>query len=336
VVHLRAPSHTWKGTERFNLEIEVAQRFFDGLVLGFLEGFLELAVENVFLLALRHPRIAKFVFALLGLIGEDARRVADVDIGRGLNGRCVRENHGEVGVHRQLGLAARALHFNRRRRFLGHKDILRLKWFCGAGFSLCHLFHRLILERRRLQNPFMALEFTTSCLKDSVDLLRFYKKLGDRAMAQASDEALFATIDAESNSIAIIVKHLAGNMRSRWTDFLSSDGEKPDRDRDSEFEAPPKTREELLSLWESGWQLAFDALAPLTDADLSRTAYIRTEPHSVMQTIHRQLAHYSYHVGQIVYLAKHFAGPDWSALTIPRRKSAEFNAKVAAGKASQR
>jgi uncharacterized damage-inducible protein DinB len=182
----------------------------------------------------------------------------------------------------------------------------------------------------------MGLEFTTSCLNDSVDLLRFYKRLGDRAMAQASDEALFATIDSESNSIAIIVKHLAGNMRSRWTDFLTSDGEKPDRDRDSEFEAPPKTRAELLALWESGWQLAFDALAPLTDADLSRTAYIRTEPHSVMQTIHRQVAHYAYHVGQIVYLAKHFAGPDWNALTIPRRKSADFNAKVAAGKASQR
>jgi hypothetical protein len=182
----------------------------------------------------------------------------------------------------------------------------------------------------------MALEFTTSCLKDSVDLLRYYKRLGDRAMAQASDEALFATIDDESNSIAIIVKHLAGNMRSRWTDFLASDGEKPDRDRDSEFEAPPKTRAELLALWESGWQLAFDALAPLTDADLSRTAYIRTEAHSVMQTIHRQVAHYSYHIGQIVYLAKHFAGRDWNSLSIPRRKSAEFNAKVASGKASQR
>jgi hypothetical protein len=182
----------------------------------------------------------------------------------------------------------------------------------------------------------MALEFTTSCLKDSVDLLRFYKRLGDRAMEQVSDEALFATLDDESNSIAIIVKHLAGNMRSRWTDFLTSDGEKPDRDRDSEFEAPPKTREELLAQWETGWQLMFDALAPLTDADLSRTAYIRTEAHSVMQTIHRQLAHYSYHVGQIVYLAKHFAGPDWKALTIPRRQSAEFNAKVASGKASQR
>jgi hypothetical protein len=182
----------------------------------------------------------------------------------------------------------------------------------------------------------MALEFTTSCLMDSVDLLRFYKRLGDRAMEQVSDEALFSKLDDESNSIAIIVKHLAGNMRSRWTDFLTSDGEKPDRDRDSEFEAPPKTREELMAQWESGWQVMFDALAPLTDADLSRTAYIRTEAHSVMQTIHRQLAHYAYHVGQIVYLAKHFAGPNWNALTIPRRKSAEFNAKVASGKASQR
>src|SRR5580700_5459942 len=182
----------------------------------------------------------------------------------------------------------------------------------------------------------MALQFTTSYVEDSITLFRHSKRLGEGAMAQVTDEQLFLTLDAESNSIAIIVKHLAGNMRSRWTDFLTSDGEKPDRDRDSEFEAPPKTRAELLALWESGWQLAFDALAPLTDADLSRTAYIRTEAHSVMQTIHRQVAHYAYHVGQIVYLAKHFAGPDWNALTIPRRKSADFNAKVAAGKASQR
>jgi hypothetical protein len=182
----------------------------------------------------------------------------------------------------------------------------------------------------------MALEFTTSYLKDSIDVLRYYKRLGERAIAQVPDESLIAALDSESNSIAVIVKHLAGNMRSRFTDFLTSDGEKPDRDRDSEFEAPPKTRDEVLAIWESGWKLAFDALAPLTDADLSRTAYIRTEAHSVMQTIHRQVAHYAYHVGQIVYLAKHFAGPDWNALTIPRRKSAEFNAKVATGKASQR
>ena len=182
----------------------------------------------------------------------------------------------------------------------------------------------------------MTLEFTTSCLKDSIDLLHFYKRLGDRAMAQVTEEGLFTALDEESNSIAILVKHLAGNMRSRWTDFLNSDGEKPDRNRDSEFEDPPNSRDQLLALWESGWQLTFEALAPLTDADLSRTVLIRTEPHSVMQTIHRQVAHYAYHVGQIVFLAKHFTGPDWNALTIPRRKSAEFNAKVASGKASQR
>src|ERR1035437_7712637 len=159
-----------------------------------------------------------------------------------------------------------------------------------------------------MHNRPMALEFTTAYLEDSICLLRYYKSLGEQAMAQVSDDGLTVTLDAESNSIAIIVKHLGGNMRSRWTDFLTSDGEKPDRDRDSEFEAPPKTRAELLALWESGWQLVFDALAPLTDADLSRTAYIRAEAHSVMQTIHRQVAHYSYHVGQIVFLAKHFAG----------------------------
>src|ERR1700720_2891597 len=140
----------------------------------------------------------------------------------------------------------------------------------------------------------MAHQFTTSYLTDSIDLFRYYENLGERAMAQCPDEGLFTMLDAESNSIAIVVKHMAGNMGSRWTDFLTSDGEKPDRNRDTEFEAPPKTRDELLAIWESGWQLAFDALAPLTDADLTRTATIRGEAHSVMQAIHRQLAHYSY------------------------------------------
>src|SRR5271165_4010162 len=129
---------------------------------------------------------------------------------------------------------------------------------------------------QRMQDSGMALEFTTSYLKDTTDLFRYYKRLGDRAMQQVSDEALYTALDAEANSIAVIVKHLSGNMRSRWTDFLTADGEKPDRDRDSEFEAPPSSRDELLDMWESGWQLAFDALASLTDADLSRTAYIRT------------------------------------------------------------
>lgn len=182
----------------------------------------------------------------------------------------------------------------------------------------------------------MSLEFTTSYLKDSIDLLRYYKKLGERAVAQVPDEALTATLDAESNSIAIIVKHLTGNMQSRWTDFLTSDGEKPNRNRDVEFEAPPQTRAEILALWEASWKIVFDALAPLTDADMGRTVLIRGERHSVMQAIHRQVAHYAYHIGQIVYIAKHCASGRWTSLTIPRGKSADYNARVKAGELSQR
>jgi hypothetical protein len=186
------------------------------------------------------------------------------------------------------------------------------------------------------QNSCMPLEFTTSYIKEAIDLFRYYKRLGERAIAQAPDEALCAPLDSESNSIAIIVKHMAGNMRSRWTDFLTSDGEKPDRNRDSEFEAPPKSRSELVAMWETGWKILFDALTPLTDVDLSRAVLIRTEPHSVMQAMNRQLAHYSYHVGQIVFLAKHFAADHWTALTVPRGKPREFTARVAAREASQR
>lgn len=184
----------------------------------------------------------------------------------------------------------------------------------------------------------MPHRFTTSHLTDSIDLFRHYKKLAERAMEQSPDEGLFTVLDAESNSIAIIVKHIAGNMRSRWTDFLTTDGEKPDRNRDTEFEDAPKTRAELMALWERGWKILFDALEPLTDADLARTVTIRTEPHSVTQAINRQIAHYSYHVGQIAFLARHFATQSgkWTSLTIPRKKSAEFNAKVASGEASQR
>jgi uncharacterized damage-inducible protein DinB len=182
----------------------------------------------------------------------------------------------------------------------------------------------------------MSLELTTSYLKDSITLYRYYKRLGEGAINQAPDEALDATLDAESNSIAIIVKHVTGNMRSRWTDFLTTDGEKPSRNRDTEFEEPPKTRTELMALWESSWKLVFEALVPLTDADLGRTIRIRGEAHTVMQAISRNLSHTAYHVGQIVYLAKHFAGSNWKALTIPRGKSADFNVKVASGEKSQR
>jgi Protein of unknown function (DUF1572) len=185
----------------------------------------------------------------------------------------------------------------------------------------------------------MAHRLTTSYIKDSVDLLRYYKRLGERAIQQCPEEALFSTLDAESNSIAIIVKHMAGNMLSRWTDFLTTDGEKPDRNRDSEFEEPPKNRAELIAMWEQGWKILFDALEPLTEADLARTITIRTEPHSVMQAINRQIAHYSYHIGQIVFLAKHFAANStgtWTSLTVPRNKSKQFNADVADGRKSQR
>jgi len=182
----------------------------------------------------------------------------------------------------------------------------------------------------------MAHQFTASYSKDSIDIFRYYKKLGERAIEQCPDEGLFTTLDAESNSIAIIVKHLAGNMRSRWTHFLTTDGEKPDRNRDTEFEEAPKTRGALMDMWERGWKHVFDALAPLSDEDLSRKITIRTEPHSVMQAINRQVAHYSYHVGQIVYLARHFAGAKWQSLTIPKKNSAEFNARVATGEISQR
>ena len=182
----------------------------------------------------------------------------------------------------------------------------------------------------------MPLEFTTSYLKDSLELFRYYKKLAERAMAQVSDEHLFTELDEEGNSIAIIVKHMVGNMRSRWVDFLTTDGEKPDRNRDSEFEDPPATREALMKLWEEGWGHVFHALEPLKDADLSATVTIRGEAHSVMQAINRQVAHYSMHMGQIVMLAKHYAHDNWQSLSIPRNKSAEFNRKVAAGESSQR
>jgi Protein of unknown function (DUF1572) len=182
----------------------------------------------------------------------------------------------------------------------------------------------------------MALQFTTSYIEDSLALFRQYKRLADRAMEQVTDEQLFAAIDPEANSIAIIAKHMSGNMRSRWTDFLSTDGEKPDRDRDSEFVDPPATRQAMLDAWEDGWARLFQALEPLSDADLGRTVTIRGEAHSVMQAINRQVAHYGLHVGQIVLLAKHFAGHRWQSPSVPKNQSVEFNRRVAAGELSQR
>jgi hypothetical protein len=182
----------------------------------------------------------------------------------------------------------------------------------------------------------MAHHFETDYVKDSIAIFRQHKRFADRAIEQVTDEQLYAVLDPDANSIAVIMKHVAGNMRSRWTDFLTSDGEKANRNRDTEFEAPPETRAELLAMWEEGWRIFFGALEPLSNADLERKVLIRTEPHSVMQAINRQMAHYSQHVGQIILLAKHFAGANWKTLTIPKKKSAQFTADVAAGRASQR
>ncbi|HEX4230941.1 MAG TPA: DUF1572 domain-containing protein [Bryobacteraceae bacterium] len=182
----------------------------------------------------------------------------------------------------------------------------------------------------------MAHSFTTSYLADSISLFRYYKSLAERAMAQVTDEQLVAVLDEEMNSLATTVKHMAGNMRSRWQDFLTSDGEKPDRNRDTEFTDPPLSREALLEIWKEGWRYVFDALEPLSEEDLSRRVTIRGEPHSVMQAINRQIAHYAYHCGQIVLLAKHFNHAGWRSLTVPRGQSDEFHCRVLAGEASQR
>lgn len=173
----------------------------------------------------------------------------------------------------------------------------------------------------------MPHEFTTNHLQDSLVLFRTYKKMAEKAMEQVSDEEFFRTLDAEANSIAIIVRHIAGNARSRWRDFLTTDGEKADRNRDGEFEAPPvATRAAVMQEWEEGWGYVFGALEPLTEADLAKKVFIRGEPHSVTQAINRQIAHYAGHIGQIVLLAKHYRSRDWKTLSIPRGKSAEFNA----------
>jgi hypothetical protein len=182
----------------------------------------------------------------------------------------------------------------------------------------------------------MALKLTTSYLEDSVALFRQYKNMAEGAIAQVSDDQLLLTLDEEMNSIATVVKHMTGNMRSRWTDFLTSDGEKPNRHRDTEFEEPPASRQALMKIWEEGWNLLFAALERLTDSDMDRTVTIRGEAHSVMQAINRQIAHYSYHCGQIVLLAKHFKGREWKSLSVPRKKSDEFNQKVLAKEVSQR
>jgi hypothetical protein len=163
-------------------------------------------------------------------------------------------------------------------------------------------------------------------LRDIARTFRNYKTLGERAMSQASDEDLHALMDDDANSIAIIVKHIAGNLRSRFTDFLTTDGEKPNRNRDDEFEVANRTgREEILRWWESGWSAALGAIDALTPADVGRTVQIRGEAFLVVEALNRSATHTAYHVGQIVFLAKHFAGPRWTSLSIPKGQSARYS-----------
>jgi Protein of unknown function (DUF1572) len=172
----------------------------------------------------------------------------------------------------------------------------------------------------------MAESLSQHYLSDAVTTFRAYKQLAERALDQLQDEEYFITLDEESNSVAVVIKHLAGNMLSRWTDFLSTDGEKPDRNRDMEFIIEPQTsKSELVNYWEKGWQRTFETLEALQPQDLLRPVMIRGQVHTVVQAINRQLAHYPYHIGQIVFLAKHFRSASWNSLSIPKNKSLEFN-----------
>jgi hypothetical protein len=165
--------------------------------------------------------------------------------------------------------------------------------------------------------------------EDAIASFKSAKKLADKAIAQLKDEEFFVSLDEEANSVAVIMKHMAGNMFSRWTDFLTTDGEKPNRNRDMEFVIEANTtKDDVLNYWERGWACVFAAVEPLKLEDFEKTVMIRGEPHTIVQAINRQLTHYAYHIGQIVFLAKHFRSTEWSSLTVPRNKSAEFNSKM--------
>lgn len=184
-----------------------------------------------------------------------------------------------------------------------------------------------VSERKREFRKLM--DVSSHYLEEVRRQFRGHKKLGEGAMSQLRDEEFFVTLDPESNSVALVVKHLAGNMRSRFTDFLTTDGEKPDRNRDQEFEiAESSTRPQFMLLWEEGWNVVFSAVDGLQPDDLMRTVTIRQQPHTVLQALNRQLAHYAYHVGQIVFLAKHLRSQDWKSLSVPRGKSEEFNRQM--------
>lgn len=164
-------------------------------------------------------------------------------------------------------------------------------------------------------------------LESAIKQFQYYKMLGEKTFAQISNEKLFYQFNEDSNSIATIVKHLWGNMLSRWTDFLTTDGEKNSRNRDAEFDNDIKNREEMMQKWEEGWQVLFRTLNALTEQDFSKIIYIRNQGHTVMEAINRQLAHYPYHIGQIVYLGKMLCEQPWQSPSIPKGKSKDFNDK---------
>ena len=174
----------------------------------------------------------------------------------------------------------------------------------------------------------MTTDFRSLYLDELLRGLRGHKRLADGAIVQLTDEQFFAQPDPESLSVALIVKHIAGNLRSRFTDFLTTDGEKPDRNRDHEFLADGATRESLMQAWEKSWLLLLDTIASLQPDDLARTVTIRAEPHSVLQAVSRAASHLAYHTGQIVYLAKHWRGAEWNSLSIPKGQSEQFLAKM--------
>lgn len=177
----------------------------------------------------------------------------------------------------------------------------------------------------------MSQSIATEFLENAISSFRAYKKMAEKALAQLRDEEYFITLDEESNSVAVIMKHLAGNSISRWTDFLNSDGEKPDRNRDAEFVIDAgTTKESLHEYWERGWACVFAALEPLQASDFEKKITIRGQEHTILEAINRQLTHYAYHIGQIVFLAKHFRAAQWQTLSVPRNRSGEFNAYLAA------
>ncbi len=171
----------------------------------------------------------------------------------------------------------------------------------------------------------MSKRIIENYLTDAIATFRNYKNLAEKAIAQVSDEEFFRLIDAESNSMAVIVKHIAGNLKSRFLDFLTTDGEKDFRNRDTEFVMQNDTREGLMQLWNEGWQTLFDNLEPLIAKDFDKKITIRQQKHTICEAINRQIAHYAYHIGQITFLAKHFKSSEWQTLSVPKNKSAQFN-----------